>query len=334
MKIVITDHRFPNVDQEQRAVAAFGGELVVGQMTDEGQLVDLCRDADGVLAVRAPITKRVIAEMKRCRIIVRYGIGVDTVDIPAATERGIMVANVPDYCVDEVSDHALTLLLMLSRQAVAAIGLARQQRWSMANMPALQRLRGQVCGLFGAGKIGSLLARKVASLGMRVITFDPYLDEPAALKMGMEKVSFEALLARSDFISLHAPLTEETHHLFGQATFEQMKDRSFIVNTARGGLIDESALIAAMDAGKIAGAALDVLEDESSVTPLRLALVNHPRVIVTAHTAWLSEEARAELQARAIAQVLACLRGERPYGLINRSIERPRTVSEGESHRA
>ena len=309
---------------------AAGGELVVAQLTDESQLAELCRDADGVLAVRAPITKRVIADMNRCRIIVRYGIGVDTVDIPAATDHGIMVANVPDYCVDEVSDHALTLLLMLSRQVIAAINLAREKQWSTANMPCLHRLRGQVCGLFGAGKIGSLLAQKVSQLGMDVITYDPYLDERVAREMGMEKVSFDALLSRSDFISLHAPLTGETHHIFGEETFGRMKDGVFIVNTARGGLIDESALIVAIGSGKIAGAALDVLEVESSITPLRAALVNHPKVIVTAHTAWLSDEARTALQARAIAQVLACLDGERPYGLINRTIERPRSISDEE----
>src|SRR5580692_4371479 len=177
MKIVITDHRFPNVDQERRAVEAAGGELVVAQLTDESQLAELCRDADGVLAVRAPITKRVIADMNRCRIIVRYGIGVDTVDIPAATDHGIMVANVPDYCIDEVSDHALTLLLMLSRQVIPAISLAKQERWTLAAMPSLRRLRGQVAGLVGCGQIGSLLAGKLLQLGMRVLVVDPYLSE-------------------------------------------------------------------------------------------------------------------------------------------------------------
>jgi D-3-phosphoglycerate dehydrogenase len=329
MKIVITDHRFPNVDQERRAVEESGADLVVGQVTAEDEVAELCRDADGVLAVRAPITKRVIAEMTRCRIIVRYGIGVDTVDIRAATERGIMVANVPDYCVDEVSDHALTLLLMLGRQVMPAISLSKDERWSMASMPALHRMRGMTCGLFGAGRIGSLLAAKVTALGMQVITYDPYLDERRGREMGMEKVSFDTLLDRSDFISVHAPLTDETHHIFGEATFKKMKDSSFIINTARGGLIDESALVAAIDSGTIAGAALDVLEFETGVTPLRSALVNHPKVIVTAHTAWLSEEARTTLQARAITQVLDCLRGERPYGLINRVIEHPRVIGDG-----
>ena len=320
VKIVITDHRFPDVAQERRAVEASGGELVVAQITDEERLAGLCKDADGVLTVRAPITRRVIAAMERCRIIVRYGIGVDTVDIPAATESGIMVANVPDYCLDEVSDHALTLLLMLSRQIIPAIALAREEQWTIPKMPPLHRLRGQTCGLVGCGKIGSLLAGKVAQLGMRVIVCDPYLGEARAREMGAELVSFDALLARADFISLHAPLNDETHHLFGDAAFAKMKSSASIINTARGGLIDEVALLAALDAGKISGAGLDVVESETAATPVRTALVNHPKVIVTAHTAWLSQEARMTLQARAIEQALACLKGEIPYGLVNREL--------------
>jgi D-3-phosphoglycerate dehydrogenase / 2-oxoglutarate reductase len=320
MKIVITDHRFPNVAQERHAVESAGGTLVDAQTTDEHELCRVCSDADGVLTARAAITRRVIEAMQRCRIIVRYGIGVDTVDIPAATGRRIMVANVPDYCIDEVSDHALALLLMLSRQMISSMALARQDRWAVSNMPALHRLSGQVCGLVGCGKIGSLLAGKVKQLGMHVLVHDPFLSESRAREMGAELVSFEALLAQSDFISLHAPLTDETHGLFGEAAFAKMKPNAAVINTSRGGLIDEAALLAALDARKISGAGLDVLESETAVTPVRTALVNHPRIIVTAHTAWLSVEARATLQLRAIEQVLACLRGEIPYGLINREL--------------
>lgn len=320
MKIVITDHRFPDVAQERRAVESAGGTLVDAQTTDEQELCRVCSDADAVLTARAAITRRVIEAMQRCRIIVRYGIGVDTVDIPAATGRGIMVANVPDYCIDEVSDHALTLLLMLSRQMISSIALARQDRWVMSKMPPLHRLRGQSCGLVGCGKIGSLLADKVKHLGMRVLIHDPYLNESRAREMGAELVSFDALLAQSDFISLHAPLNDETHYLFGEKAFAKMKSTAAVINTSRGGLIDEAALLAALDAGKISGAGLDVLESEAAVTPVRTALVNHPKMIVTAHTAWLSVEARATLQLRAIEQALACLRGETPYGLINREL--------------
>ena len=296
---------------------AAGGHLVVGDATDEQQVADLCRDADGVLTSRAPITQRVIEAMECCRVIVRYGIGIDTVDIPAATARGIMVANVPDYCLDEVSDQALALLLMLSRQTVAAMALARKDQWPMAKMPPMHRLRGQVCGLVGCGQIGSLLAGKVRALGMRVIIYDPYLTEARAREIHAELVPFERLLAESDFISMHAPLNEQTRHLFGKAAFARMKRSAFLVNTSRGGQIDEPALLEALDAGEIAGAALDVLESETAVTPVRTALVNHARVIVTPHTAWLSEESRADLQSKAVAQALAAIRGERPYALVN-----------------
>jgi len=320
VKVVITDHRFPDVEQERRAVEAAGGKLVVAQTVEEQELTELCKDADGVLTVRAPITKRVIGAMERCRIIVRYGIGVDSIDIPAATARGIMVANVPDYCVDEVSDHALTLLLMLSRQMISAISLAKEERWGISKMPAMHRLRGQTCGLAGCGKIGSLLAGKAAAFGMRILIHDPYLTESRAREIGAELVSLDALLGRSDFISLHMPLNDKTHHLFGETSFEKMRTTACIINTARGGLIDEGELLAALDSGKIFGAGLDVMESETAFTPAGIALVNHPKVIVTPHTAWLSVEARETLQARAAAEVVACLKGETPYGLINRTL--------------
>jgi D-3-phosphoglycerate dehydrogenase len=320
VKVVITDHRFPDVEQERRAVESSGGTLFVGQIADEEQLAAVCRDADGVLTVRAPITKRVITAMEHCRIIVRYGIGVDTIDIAAATQRGIMVANVPDYCIDEVSDHAMALLLMLSRQMIPAISLAKEKRWAIASMPPLHRLRGQVCGLLGCGKIGSLLVDKVSQLGMRILIYDPYLSTDRCLAMGAEPVSFDALLQASDFISLHAPLNDATHHLFGAVAFTKMKCSASIINTARSGLIDEPALIEALDSARIFGAGLDVVEAESEMPPVRSTLTDHPRVIVTPHTAWLSVEARATLQARAIAQVLACFKGEQPYGLINREV--------------
>ena len=313
MKIVITDHRFPNIEQETVAVNALGWNLVVGQAATEAELITLCQDADGVLAGRARINKTVIAEMKRCRIIVRYGIGVETIDVAAASARGIMVANVPDYCIDEVSDHALALLLLMNRQIIAAMTLAAKRPWSIAKMPPLHRLRGQVCGLFGFGRIGSLLARKVQPLGMRVLVHDPYLQAKRALDRSVELCSFDDLLELSDYVSLHAPLTSETHHRFGEAAFAKMKPTASIINAARGELIDQDALLAALDSGQIAGAALDVLDSTAAAA----SVLAHPKIILTPHSAWLSEEARTTLQASAVAQVIAALKGEKPYGLLN-----------------
>lgn len=317
-KVAITDHRFPHLEAERRAVEEAGGRLEVGQAVNEGAVAELCRDADGVITARAPITRRVISTMERCKIIVRYGIGIDTIDLAAATERGIMVANVPDYCAEEVSDHAIMLLLALSRQVMPAVALAKEERWMLAKMPRLHRLRGQTCGLFGAGQIGSLVAAKAAAFGMTVIAYDP---GPHPRNVAIQWVSFDDLIERSDFISLHAPLNDQTRHLFGGLVFKRMKDTAFIINTARGGLIEESALITALDAGQIAGAGLDVVESESASSPERVTLANHPKVILTPHTAWLSEEARVDLQDHAAAQVIAGIRGERPYGLVNPAVK-------------
>ena len=319
MKIVITDHRFPDIEQERRAVEAEGWELMVGSTSDESTLIELCRDADGVITARAPITRRVLETMERCRIIVRYGIGIDTIDIAAASDCGIAVANVPDYCVDEVSDHALTLLLMLSRQIMPAMALARHDGWSITEMPNLHRLRGRTCGLLGCGRIGSLFAMKASALGMNVIAHDPFISEQRAKEVGVCLVCFDDLLVRSDFVSLHAPLTEDTYHRFDKKVLKKMRATASIINTSRGGLIDEAALIVALDSGTIAGAALDVLESENSVTEVRRKLLTHPRVLVTAHTGWLSEEARLALQGSAISQVIACLKGEKPHGIMNDS---------------
>ena len=319
LKIVITDYRFPDVEQERRAVEAAGGTLVTGQAANEDQVAELCRDADGVLTARAPITRRAISAMQRCRIIVRYGIGVDTVDVAAATERGILVANVPDYCLDEVSDHALTLLLMLSRQMISAIALAREDTWAVAKMPPLQRLRGQTCGLIGCGRIGSLLAGKVKQLGMSVIIHDPYLSEPRAREMGAELVSLDALLARGFYFAARA--AQHSHASSPRRSGLRQDEKNRVDHQHRARRTDRrSCASRRARCGKISGAALDVLESETAVTPVRSALVRHPKMIVTAHTAWLSEQARATLQLRAIEQVLACLKGETPYGLINREL--------------
>lgn len=306
-------------------MADAGWDLVVGQAASEEDLIALCCDADGVLAGRAQITEAVLAAMQRCRIIVRYGIGVETIDIDSATKHHIMVANVPDYCTDEVSDHTLTLLLMLSRQVMPAVSIATGETWSVAGIPPLHRLRGQTCGLFGFGRIGSLLARKLSALGVRIVVCDPYLEDNRARELDVERTSFDALLERSDFISLHAPLTAETYHVFGATAFQKMKDTAFIINTARGGLIDDAALFAALNSGEIAGAALDVMESAPSSAAGK-TLAQSPKVILTPHSAWLSEEARSAMQSGAIKQVIACLRGETPYGLINRSV-RPRAIS-------
>ncbi len=315
-KVVVTDHRFKSVEQEQALIEGAGGTLVVGQCRTDEEVAELGWDADALLVARAPITARVIEQLERCRVIVRYGIGVDVVDVEAATRRGIMVATVPDYALDEVSDHALMLLLALTRRLPQAIELGQAKTWDTGRMPPVPRLRGRVLGLIGMGRIGSRLADKVRPLGVRTVVYDPYLAEEAAALAGVERADLQSLLDQADVVSLHAPLTPETRHLLGPKEFARMKSTAVVVNTARGGLIDQSALWAAVQSGQIAGAGLDVLEQEPPAEDE--PLLHHPNVIVTAHVAWLSEEARRDLQRKAAEQVLSAMRGETPYGLVNR----------------
>jgi D-3-phosphoglycerate dehydrogenase / 2-oxoglutarate reductase len=290
---------------------------VVGQAHDEDTLIELCRDADGILTHRAPMSARVIDRLERCKIISRYGIGYDSIDIDAANRNEIMVTNVPDYCTDEVSDHTIAMILMFARGIIPSAGIARSEKWTLEGLPKLQSLRGRICGLVGLGKIGLAVAAKAQALGMGVLGYSRNLNERALEGTGITPTSLETIFRQSDYISLHTPLNEATRHLINKETLAIMKSTATIINTARGGMIDEESLINALNNGALNGAGLDVLESEGAVTPTRRALVNHPKAVVTAHTAWYSEDARAALQYKTCEQVVVALKGERPYSVVN-----------------
>ncbi len=214
--VAITDYVFPSLEPEQRVLAPLNVELRPQQCRSEEEIIALTRDADGVLNCYAKITARVIENLHRCKIIARYGIGVDNVDLVAASKARILVTNVPDYCVDEVSDHALTLLLALARQIVSADRAVKSGAWNVVAHAGIRRLRGQTLGLLGFGKIAKALASKVQPLGMKVLVYDPYLEPAAIASLGAEAINFERLLAEADAISIHVPLSPETHNLIGQ----------------------------------------------------------------------------------------------------------------------
>ena len=314
-KVVITDHRFPNVDIQREVLAKVGAELVVGQAKTEEEIIAVAKDADGILNARSKVTAKVIDALTRCKIMVRYGVGVDTIDIAAATRKGIMVSNVLDYCVDEVSDHALALVLALARKVVFSARRVRAGEWAVTNLKPLKRLSGQRLGVVGFGRIGRELARKARPIGFDVLVHDPYVDEKSAAQAGYKVVAFETLLRESDIISLHSPLTAETKGMIGRSALEMMKPNAYIVNVSRGALIDEAALIDALKAGRIAGAGLDVMTEE----PARPdnPLLNMEQVIVTSHTAFYSDEAIQELQRKAAEKVAAALSGQIPDPLVN-----------------
>jgi D-3-phosphoglycerate dehydrogenase len=251
-----------------------------------------------------------LKELKRCKVIGRFGLGVDNIDIPAAAQLGITVTYVPDYCVHEVSDHAMALLLALARKITFSNQLVQSGHWEIPPIVPLRRLEGQVLGLIGFGNIPRALAPKAKAFGLKVITHDPYLSADVAKALGVEATSFEDLLGRSDFVSVHAPLLPATRGLMNSATFAGMKKGAFLVNTSRGPLVDETALVGALDTGHLAGAALDVV----TVEPLARdsPLLGRDNVILTPHTAFYSVEALEELQTKCATDVARALLGEAP----------------------
>ena len=313
--VAVTDYVFPSLEPEQRVLAPLGVELRPAQCKSEIEIIELTREADAVLNCYAKITSRIIEKLDRCKIIARYGIGVDNVDLLAATRAGILVTNVPDYCIDEVSDHALALLLTLARKIVAVHTGVMSGNWSVTAHAEIRRLRGQTLGLLGFGKIAKALASKAQPLGMRVLAYDPYLEAELISRDGAEAVSLDRLLAEADAISIHVPLSPQTHNLIGQRELAHMKSTAFLINTSRGGIVDEPALAESLKAGRIGGAALDVLSVEPLTQdhPLREA----PNIILTPHLAFYSRESVIELQTKAAEEVARALKGEPPRSPVN-----------------
>jgi D-3-phosphoglycerate dehydrogenase len=322
MKVLITDYAWKSLDPERAILAEAGASLVVAETGNEEELVRLAPDADGILTCWKPVTARVIREAARCRCIGRYGIGLDNIDVACATEEGIIVTNVPAYCLEEVSDHALALILSLARKVTAADHAVKDGRYDLPSLMPIYRLAGKTLGIVGFGKIGRTLYRKVRGFHFKILVYDPYLDPRALEGFEVEPVSFDDLVRRSDFISIHAPLTPETRGLFDAAAFALMKPTAVVVNTSRGALIDEGALLDALNGGKIAGAGLDVLTAEPP--DLQNPLVQHPRAIITPHAAFYSEESVLDLQTTAARQMAEVLRGRRPEHIVNPEVlQRP-----------
>ena len=316
--VAITDYVFPSLQPEQRVLTPLGVELRPAQCKSEEEIIELTQGADAVLNCYAKITARVIENLDRCKIIARYGIGVDNVDLAAATKAGILVTNVPDYCIDEVSDHALALLLALARRITVADGAVKAGAWDVVAHAGIRRLRGQTLGLIGFGRIAKALASKVQALGMKVLVYDPYVEPVAIAHHGAEAASFDRILTDTDAISIHVPLSEETRNLFGERELARMKPTAFLINTSRGGIVDERALAIALKENRLGGAALDVLavEPPPHDHPLRQA----PNMIVTPHLAFYSRESVMELQTKAAEEVARALRGEPPRSPINREV--------------
>jgi D-3-phosphoglycerate dehydrogenase len=308
--IAVTDSPFPSLDPAMKALARVDPEMRMSKSTGADDILSIARDADAILVTYAKLPAELLAQLTRCKAIGRFGLGVDNIDVPAASARGIVVTYVPDYCMQEVSDHAMALLLALARKVPFSNRLVQAGRWEMPAVAPLRRIEGQVLGLIGFGNIPRALAPKAKAFGLKVVAHDPYAARELFASAGVESVGFDDLLARSDFISVHAPLLPATRGLVNAAAFAKMKKGALIVNTARGPLIDEPALIAALDSGHLGGAALDVVTTEplSKDSPL----IGRDNVILTPHTAFYSIEALEELQTKCASDVARVLSGEKP----------------------
>lgn len=316
-RVVFTDHTFDDLDLERETLGP-DVELVDGEATDE-PLEALVTEADGLIVMYDEIDEDLIDSMNDCVVISRTGIGVDNVDVSAATDRGIYVTNVPDYCIPEVSDHVMALMLALQRKIVDYANDTRAGEWDVMAGREMHRLEGQTIGLVAFGNIARAVAGKAAAFGMDVLAHDPYLEPADIRDGGAEPVErLDTLLATADVVSVHTPLTPETRGMIDAEAFETMKDGAFVINAARGGIIDEAALAAALEAGQVAGAGIDTLESEPPAPDN--PLVTDDRVILTPHAAWNSAESMLELREKAARNVREALEGEVPTYLFNRDV--------------
>ncbi len=307
--IAFTENIFPTLDPALGELRRLDPEIRMAKSTSAEDILAVARDADAIMVTYARLTRELIAQLGRCRAIGRFGLGVDNIDLAACKEKGIAVNYVPDYCIREVSDHAMALLIALIRKIPLANRLVQAGRWEMPAVVPIRRIEGTVLGLVGFGNIPRRLAPKAQAFGMTVIAYDPFAGPEAFAAAGVERVDFDTLLARSDYVSIHAPLTPETRGMMNASAFAKMKKGAYIVNTARGALIDEAALVEALDTKQIGGAALDVV----AVEPLAKdsPLLNRDNVIITPHTAFYSVEALEELQRKCASDVARVLSGEK-----------------------
>ena len=318
-KVLITDHVWPTTDPERAVLEAGGAEVVVAPNGEEATLIELAEDADAIMTCFAQVTENVVRAAERCKVIGRFGVGVDNIAVDTATELGIAVTYVPDYCVDEVSDHVMALLHAWNRKIVLFDRAVKEQGWASQGLTMrMMRLRGKTIGIVGFGRIGQAVAVKAQAFGLRILAADPVVSSATVESFGGSLVDLTTLLRESDFVSLHTPLTSETRNLIGPGELASMKSDAFLINAARGPLIDEDALYKSLIEGAIGGAGLDVMVDNAPAQ-------NHPllsleNIIITPHVAFFSQESTLELEQRAAAEVVSVIEGKMPDNLVNPAV--------------
>jgi D-3-phosphoglycerate dehydrogenase len=317
-KVVLTDYVWESLDVEKKILAGLA-ELVPLQTKKPDDFIAQAADCDALLNTYAgPITAEVMAKMPKCKIIARYGIGVDTIDLDAATRAGIIVTNNPTYCIEEVAEHTMALLLACARKVAFYDRMVRGGTWAVPPGKPLFRLAGSTLGLVGFGNIARQVAVRAASFGMRVLYADPFVKEGQFGEPG-RKMKLNDLLKASDFVSVHPPLTPQTRKMINDDALSRMKPGAFLINCSRGPIVDTEALVRALDARKIAGCALDTTDPEPLPDPHPLR--GRDNVIINPHVAWYSETAMVGLQAGAPGEVRRVLTGEWPVNVVNKAVK-------------
>jgi D-3-phosphoglycerate dehydrogenase / 2-oxoglutarate reductase len=312
--IIITDCDHPSVEIEKKIIEEKGLRVVVEQCKTEEDLIAKCKEADGLINQYAPITDRVLSELPKCQVVVRYGVGVDNVDLEAASKHGVKICNVPDYGVEEVSDHALGLIFSTVRKInLLSNDVKQAQNWNFEIAQPIRRLRDLTLGVVGLGRIGEATARKAVGMGWNVIASDQYKTATGVESVNI--VPFDELIETADIISIHTPFTTETHHLFNKDVFKKMKNTAFVINTARGPIVNEADLAEALRLGEIAGAGIDVLEQEPPVKDHELFSLEN--IVLTPHAAWYSIEAAQDLKSKAAEEAANVVLGKEPKNLVN-----------------
>jgi D-3-phosphoglycerate dehydrogenase len=311
--VLLTDYAWKDLDIERQILGEIDAELIVATEAerDAASLARLAAPADAIMTNWAKVPAEVIDAAPGCKLVSRLGIGLDNIDVAAATRRGMYVTNIPDYCLIEVAEHALALILSLGRKVAYYHHATKSGVYDLQAGPTLRRMTGQTVGVVGLGNIGRALAERAAALGFEVLGYNRTPREiPGVTNCGLDRI-----LAESDYISLHIPATPETRRMFSREQFAKMKPSAYLINTARGGLIDHAALAEALAAGQLAGAGLDVQDPEPP--DLNAAPWNDPRVIVTPHAAFVSVESLTDLRTRTARQVVDCLSGREPAHVVN-----------------
>jgi len=314
-RVVITDCDHGSIEEEKGELERIGAELILAQAQEESDLIRSCKEADGLINQYSILSRKVLESLPKCKVISRYGVGVDSVDLKAATELGMIVANVPDYCMDEVADQTVAMILALIRKVVFFDQRVKAGVWDFREGIPIHRIRGRTLGLIGCGRIGLEVARRVSGFGVKVIAFDPYLAKAPA---GIELKDFDSVLKESDMISVHCPLNQATRHLIGEPEFGKMEKKPIIINTSRGPIVDEEALTRALDQDLVSGAGLDVLEKEppGSGHPL----LSRSNVVLSPHISFYSVESISELKRRTAKNVADVLAATWPGSVVNSDV--------------